>query len=37
MVSEVWQYITASGVLVTLMTAIVTKVVGRRFLTGGVS
>lgn len=31
MASEVWQYITASGVLVTLMTAIVTKVVNRRF------
>lgn len=31
MVSEVWQYITASGVLVTLMTAIITKVVNRRF------
>lgn len=31
MLSEVWQYITASGVLVTLMTAIITKVVNRRF------
>lgn len=27
----VWQYITASGVLVVAMTAIVTKVVNRRF------
>jgi hypothetical protein len=29
--ATVWQYITASGVLVVAMTAIVTKVVNRRF------
>ena len=29
--ATVWQYITASGVLVVAMTAIVTKVVNQRF------